>query len=175
MIPESDAGNRFQEAIHAPLPQVMRGFSGIPQRRFQLPGARVTASRGQSGAPGLRSGPVSLRTTPCPPAQDAGKRAIFLRPNPPDCGRNCANPQILGRIRRAQKKCHLSRKKLLRTPAPIRKYPFTEAAATLKRQTEAAETPGSRNKNEKRSGGCAKQVWRFRLILSLTLFEIAGY
>jgi hypothetical protein len=63
----------------------------------------------------------------------------------------------------------------LRTPALIRKYPFTEATATLQRQTEAAVTPGSRTKNEKRSGGRAKQVWRYRLILSLTLFEIAGY
>jgi len=63
----------------------------------------------------------------------------------------------------------------LRTPAAIRKYPFTEAAATLKRKTEAAATPGSRTKNERYAGGRAKQVWRFRLILSLTLFEIAGY
>jgi hypothetical protein len=33
------------------------------------------------------------------------------------------------------KKCHVSRKKLLRSPAPNRKYPLTEAAVTLQRTT----------------------------------------
>jgi len=56
-----------------------------------------------------------------------------LRADLPDCGHNCSNPKILGRNPGLQKKCHLSRKKLLRTPAAIRKYPFTEAAVTLQR------------------------------------------
>jgi hypothetical protein len=74
------------------------------------------------------------------------------------------------------KKCHLSRKKLLRTPAVIRKYPFTEAAATLRRQTETAVTPGRRNQKTKdMQAGAPSKIRRFRLILSLMLFEIAGY
>jgi hypothetical protein len=74
------------------------------------------------------------------------------------------------------KKCHLSSKKLLRTPAAIRKYPLTEAAATLRRQTETAATPGCRNiKMRDMQAGAPSKIWRIRLILSLTLFEIAGY
>jgi len=55
-------------------------------------------------------------------------------------------PQDFGPKTGRGKKNRVSRKKLLRTPAAIRKYPFTEAAVTLQRQTEAAVTPGSRTK-----------------------------
>ena len=59
---------------------------------------------------------------------DQGPRLILLPETGAICIIACAGPHILRGKRGSPKKCHLSAKKPLRTPAPIRKYPFTEAA-----------------------------------------------
>ena len=67
-------------------------------------------------------------------------RLIFLPKKPRFCAETCVNPQILGPNGGSIKKCHLSEKKPLRTPTPIRKYPLTEAAnnAATAKQTETS-------------------------------------
>jgi hypothetical protein len=77
---------------------------------------------------------------------------------------HCAKPKFSWKNRGSAKKIQLSEKKPLHRPAPGRKYPLTEAAATLQRQKQRTGRAGGA-KSKRRSGS----------VLCSTLFEIAGY
>jgi hypothetical protein len=74
--------------------------------------------------------------------------------------------------KRVPGKCHLSSKKPLRMFGLVRRYRLTEAERTAAVDGTAA-TLGSSGLPRDLAGGRAGKDWRFRLILSLTLVEIA--
>ncbi|MFZ1725632.1 MAG: hypothetical protein WBO29_06845 [Albidovulum sp.] len=84
--------------------------------------------------------------------------AILLPETRLSSGENCANRYILGAKCRASKKCHISSKKLLRSPAPVRKYRLTEADNTAAGDGMAETPRSSDDKNEGFTGGRAKKV-----------------
>ena len=92
---------------------------------------------------------------------------IFLRENTRASTVHCAKPHILKEKRGLPKKCHVREKNLLRSPAPIRKYPSPNGGGDADGRKRKGQRSGSDKKRRDDIGGRAEQDTAPRLILSL--------